>query len=131
MGTAVRIGAAFVVMAAALCVWNLAERRLAHPQPQQTKTVINPDWERAYGGKDVRITMFYARDAISQPGKGTLLCYGVVNAKSARIEPTVEAVYPAVSRCVPVVPQRETKYTLYAEGGDGRVASQSLTLSVR
>jgi hypothetical protein len=46
----------------------------------------------------VQADPFSPRDAISQPGKGTLLCYGVVNAKSARIEPAsaLARTYPAL-----------------------------------
>ena len=63
-------------------------------------------------------------------GRATL-CYGVLNARAVRIEPHVDGAGPALNRCVEVAPRRSTRYTLIAEGSDGSVASESLTLRVR
>jgi hypothetical protein len=43
----------------------------------------------------------------------------------------VEGVSPALSRCVTVQPEHDTRYTLTAEGKDGQTASASLTLAVK
>jgi hypothetical protein len=53
-----------------------------------------------------------------------------VNAKSVRMEPPVEGVSPALSRCVEIRPQGETQYTLTAEGADGQVVTQSAVVRV-
>jgi hypothetical protein len=42
----------------------------------------------------------------------------------------VEKVWPALSRCFDVAPTSTTKYTLTAEGSDGRTVSQSVTVDV-
>jgi hypothetical protein len=42
----------------------------------------------------------------------------------------VEGVSPALTRCVEVRPKGETRYTLTAEGSDGKAVSQSVTVSV-
>lgn len=60
----------------------------------------------------------------------TVLCYGVTNAKSLRIDPPVEGVSPALSRCVEIRPKAETIYTLTAEGSDGKSVSQSVTVRI-
>ena len=78
----------------------------------------------------VKILQFYARDGIVTERENTLLCYGVSNAKSVRIDPPVEGVSPALNRCVEVRPKRATHYTLIAEGSDGRTASQSLEIKI-
>jgi len=78
----------------------------------------------------VKILSFYPRDAVVNEGGKTLLCYGVSNAKSVRIDPPVDGVSPALSRCVEVRPKGETRYTLTAEGADGQAASQSLTVHI-
>ncbi|MEI9975042.1 MAG: hypothetical protein WDO73_25130 [Ignavibacteriota bacterium] len=39
-------------------------------------------------------------------------------------------VYPALNRCLDVSPARDTKYTLTAEGADGKSTSAEFTLSV-
>jgi hypothetical protein len=59
------------------------------------------------------------------------LCYGVENAKSVRISPSIPGVYPSTNRCLEIVPERTTHYTILAEGFDGRVATQSFTLAVQ
>jgi len=89
------------------------------------------EFDRIYGGSEVKILQFYARDSAAIEGQGTVLCYGVLNAKSVRISPPVGGVDPAITRCVAVAPERETEYTLTAEGRDGRTVSASFVLPVR
>jgi len=88
-------------------------------------------FERTYGGNGLRILQFYARDGEMIEGHPTVLCYGVLNARSVRIEPPVEGVSPSLNRCVEVSPAADTRYTLTAEGTDGRQASESFVLHVK
>jgi hypothetical protein len=81
-------------------------------------------------GDGVKILQFYARDGVVTEGEKTVLCYGVSNARSVRIDPPVEGVGPALTRCVEVQPKRETHYTLIAEGSDGHTVSQSFDVRV-
>jgi len=78
----------------------------------------------------VKITAFYPRDAIVTEGGKTVLCYGVMNAKSLRMDPPVEGVSPALTRCVEIRPKGETQYTLTAEGADGQVVTKSALVHV-
>jgi hypothetical protein len=78
----------------------------------------------------VKITAFYARDGVVIEGGSTVLCYGVSNAKSVRLDPPVEKISPSLNRCIEVRPRGETRYTLTAEGSDGQTASQSVTVRV-
>ena len=78
----------------------------------------------------VRILRFYTTTGIIQAGETTQLCYGVENAKTVRISPPVANVAPATRRCLDIVPLHTTHYPLLAEGFDGRVVIQSLTLPV-
>ena len=75
-----------------------------------------------------KITQFYASPAHPRQGEKTLLCYGVENAKDVRLDPPVEEVWPALSRCFEVKPKGAAKYTLSASGPGGSV-SQSLSLT--
>jgi len=59
-----------------------------------------------------------------------MLCYGVENARSVHISPPVADLYPTAQRCLEIVPKHTTHYTIWAEGYDGKVATQSLTLPV-
>lgn len=78
-------------------------------------------------GSDLKITQFYANYA---PGK-TLLCYGVANAKSVRIEPALESITPSLSRCIEASPRKTTEYTLTAEDNAGRSVAQTIVVKVQ
>jgi hypothetical protein len=78
----------------------------------------------------VKITAFYARDLIVTEGTSTVLCYGVANAKSVRLDPPVESISPSLNRCIEVRPKIETRYTLTAEGSIGQSVSESVTVRV-
>jgi hypothetical protein len=82
-------------------------------------------------GGPVRILRFYASVGVVLDGEAAELCYGVENAKAVRMAPPLPGVYPALSRCLQVVPKHTTHYTILAEGYDGKVAMQSLTLPVQ
>jgi hypothetical protein len=98
--------------------------------PQAINTAAKQEFDRTYSGDSVKIINFYPRDTILTEGNKTLLCYGVTNAKSVRIDPPVDGVSPALSRCVEVEPKHETHYTLTATGADGRSVSQSTSVQI-
>jgi len=77
--------------------------------------------------RQVRITQFYASPPDPEPGAKTLLCYGVENASAVRLDPPVERVWPALSRCFEIEPEAPRTYTLTAERGNDRV-SKMLTI---
>jgi hypothetical protein len=89
------------------------------------------EFERAYGGSAVKIVQFYSREGTMFEGSTTVLCYGVANARSVRMEPPVEGVSVSINNCVEVSPERDTRYTLTAEGNDGHAVSESFVLKVR
>jgi hypothetical protein len=78
----------------------------------------------------VRILRFYATTGSIAIGDKALLCYGVENAKSVRISPTIVPVTPVANRCLEILPIRTTHYTILAEGFDGHIATRFLTLVV-
>jgi hypothetical protein len=122
------------ILAALLCLgWVFAKRQgfgSVSPDPQPHTAVASGGADRANNADGVKILQFYARDSVLTEGGKTVLCYGVSNARSVRIDPPVEGVSPALSRCVEVRPKRETSYTLIAEGSDGRTASQSVNIRI-
>ena len=91
----------------------------------------DPKFEATYGGTALKILLFYARDGVLTEGQSTVICYGVINAKSVRIDPPVAGVYPALNKCVEVQPEHDTKYTLTAEGNDGKTATAEFALAVK
>jgi hypothetical protein len=78
-----------------------------------------------FGGGELRIISFYA-----VPGTPARLCYGVIGAKAVRMEPAVDAVWPALTRCVQVSPRKTTEYRLIAEDEAGHSVTQSVTVTV-
>jgi len=89
------------------------------------------DIRAIYGDGTLRILNFYVTPGIISRGQKALVCYGLANAKSVRLEPAVERMYPALSRCFEVAPRRNTRYTLTAEDAQGHTATESFVLHVK
>ncbi|HUB80984.1 MAG TPA: hypothetical protein VMB03_19400 [Bryobacteraceae bacterium] len=117
----------YVVAARHMARQHLAERQqAAGPTEEQKSKFLG-----TYGGSAVKILQFYARDPEILDGQSTVICYGVVNAKSVRMDPAVADVYPALNRCVDAAPRHDTKYTLTADGNDGKTVTAEFTLAVK
>ncbi|MEZ5400149.1 MAG: hypothetical protein R2729_10815 [Bryobacteraceae bacterium] len=80
--------------------------------------------------RPAKVTQFYASPAAIPPGDRALLCYGVEDAKSVRLEPEVDTIAPSMARCVEVRPKGTTEYRLLAMGADGVEAQAATTLTV-
>src|SRR5579863_4015850 len=89
-------------------------RRLEAAAAEAARAKAEREVKAIYGDGRLKILDFYAAPGIIGRGQKALLCYGVVNAKSIRLEPAVEPMYPAVSRCFEVTPLHDTRYTLIA-----------------
>ena len=120
-----------VIVAVAFFALVMVNRRLGEQRQQREQPDGFAEFERAYGGTAVKIVQFYSREGTMFEGSTTVLCYGVANARSVRIEPPVEGVSVSFNRCVEVAPERDTRYTLTAEGNDGHTVSESFVLKVR
>jgi len=79
--------------------------------PAETKSAAPP----------VKITQFYASPENPPKGEKALVCYGVENATEVRLDPPVERVWPASSRCFDFVPSKESALTLTASRGAEQV----------
>lgn len=117
-----------VVLSLLYTGWIFLQRHAYTPPPKPKRADVVPLSE--YGDK-VKILQFYTPARQLAPGEKALICYGVVNASSVRLDPPVELVWPAVSRCFEVAPARKTKYTLTAEGADQTSVSASIEIAVR
>src|ERR1017187_7678482 len=89
-------------------------------------------WIRPVGGPrgPVRILQFYATTGMLVAGEKAKLCYGVENARAVHISPRLPGVVPSANRCLEIVPERTTHYTILAEGFDGAFVTRFLTLVV-
>ena len=123
---------ATVVFALAYLGWVIASRQSpafppkARPDPEQARR--QAEFNRVYGGSELKIVQFYSAAADVLEGDPATICYGVINAKSVRIEPPVDGVGVSINRCVQVAPRKDTRYTLFAAGRDGAVLSQSIVI---
>ena len=126
---------ALVVLAALYAGWVIYSRRQENLQLEQRalekKRAADRFTVEQMGGARFEILNFYASSGSIRRGETVQLCYGVSNAKTVRLEPQPNAVWPSVARCVDVAPARDTTYTLTIEDGQGNTKSASLTVKVR
>ena len=105
-------------------------RRIERESAAKQAAADKADPAIANGGA-LKILNFYASKGMIARGEEARLCYGVANAKTVRLDPPVERVWPSLARCFGVSPKRETRYTLTAEDEHGHAESQSIVLQVK
>jgi hypothetical protein len=119
--------------------WNFfsrwQENRAVEQKTKQERTQEQLENDRAalelMGGKALAIQMFYASPGTIHGGESTRLCYGVANAKTVKLEPQSNPVWPSLSRCVEVAPAKTTTYTLSIEDAQRNTKSQTLEVKVQ
>jgi hypothetical protein len=117
-------------LAAGFLTWTFVSRR----QPAQLPPKPAPgyqDFEGIDKLDSVAILRFYAAAGVLNEGEKATLCYGVAKARAVRLDPPVEELSPSLNRCFQVGPTADTRYTLTAEGEDGRTVSESFVLQVK
>jgi hypothetical protein len=80
-------------------------------------------------GDPPKIINFYATPPTIAKGEDAMLCYGTESVTGVKIDPAVESLKPALSRCFQVKPETTTEYTLTVTGPGGE-ASQKATVTV-
>lgn len=80
---------------------------------------------------ELKITQFYASKQAVSPGESVLVCFGVENARSVRIEPPIEQLIPLPVKCFPFSPRRTTTLKLIAQGEKGGEATATVTVKVK
>jgi hypothetical protein len=109
-------------------VWIAFERdNSARREPRRQAVVDVLPEEYASG---LKIVHFYAGSGEVIRGEKAIVCYGVRDARSVRLDPLAIDLRPVRNRCFDVAPERTTTYTLTAEGFDGRTCSESFTIHV-
>ena len=83
------------------------------------------------GGKELAIQSFYANPGVVHRGESVQLCYGVANAKTVKLEPQPNPVWPSYARCVDVTPKKDTTYTLTIADAAGNTKSATVAVKVR
>lgn len=108
--------------------WSAA-RETERQRAEQERTMARKTLQ-VLGGGELKINSFYASPGVIKKGSKADLCYGVVGAKTLRLEPPVQEVWPALNRCLQVTPVRNTEYKLIAEDAAGHSVSESFVLQV-
>ena len=129
---------AVLAIVALAVVWILASRWLENrnfeKRAAQERTQKQQEQDRAaleqMGGKELAIQNFYASPGMIRRGETAQLCYGVANAKTVKLEPQSNPVWPSYSRCVEVTPTKSTTYTLTIADADGNTRTQTLEVKV-
>src|ERR1700732_4585783 len=78
-----------------------AAQERAEKQREQDRLAVEQ-----LGGKEFAILSFYASPTTIRRGESAELCYGVSNAKTVRLEPQPQPVWPSVAQCVEVTPNK-------------------------
>src|SRR5713101_8338488 len=110
------------------------ENRNMETRAKQERTQKQLEQDRIaleqFGGKDLSIQNFYVSPGTIRRGETVQLCYGVANAKTVKLEPQSNPVWPSYSRCVDVTPIKSTIYTLTIADPAGNSRTQSLEVKV-
>jgi hypothetical protein len=126
---------AALVVALLYTGWTMYSRwsggRAAGRQEEAERMRSNAEIVKRYASGEVRVLHFYASPGTIPHGEKGLLCYGVVSAKSVRLEPEVERLTPTLSRCIEIAPSKDTEYKLTADDGAGKSATESVLVRVR
>lgn len=104
-----------------------AQEAIQAEKEQARKRVV----EQIYGSGEIKFTTFGADSGVLKRGETTQLCYGVVNAKTVKLDPPVEQAKPTYYHCVEIAPKTTTTYTITAADGKGNSKSQSITVQVK
>jgi hypothetical protein len=105
---------------------NRAKEERTQKQQEQDRITLEQ-----LGGKELAIQNFYATPGVVRRGETVQICYGVANAKTVRLEPQPNPVWPSYSRCVDVKPTKSTTYTLIIADAAGNTKTQTLEVKVR
>jgi len=103
-----------------------AKQAKAQKQKEEDKATVE-----LLGGKELAIQNFYASPGIIRRGQSLQLCYGVANARTVKLEPQSNPVWPSYARCVEVTPTKSTTYTLTVADAAGNTKTQSLEVKVQ
>jgi len=130
---------AVLALVALAVLWILTtrwlENRNLEKRATQERTQKQQEQDRIaleqMGGKELAIQNFYASPGTIRRGETSQICYGVANAKTVKLEPQSNPVWPSYSRCVDVTPTKSTTYTLTIADDAGNTRTQTLEVKVR
>jgi vancomycin resistance protein YoaR len=125
-----------VVIAALYVAWTFYSRHEANVKAQQEQAAREAEQrqreaQHIFGSGGLSFRTWSADKAVVQPGETAHICYGIVDAKTVKIDPPVADLRPSYLHCFEVAPKATTNYTITATDAAGHSASQQLTIHVR
>ncbi|MCU1263281.1 MAG: hypothetical protein JWO80_6166 [Bryobacterales bacterium] len=106
------------------------QQRVEHASVEREAEAARDSLNRL-GGGNLKIDHFFATPAAVSRGQAAKLCYGVAFAKTVRIEPETESIWPALARCIDVRPAKTTHYTLTAADAQGHIVTKTTDIAVQ
>lgn len=104
-----------------------AQQAIEDQKAEKNKQVV----DQIYGSGEIQFTTFGADAGVLRRGESTELCYGVVNAKTVKLDPPVEQAKPSYHHCLEISPKTTTTYTITAQDAKGNSKSESITVQVK
>ena len=120
---------ALVLLSGVLYTRSSSSTPTAEAAPASTMQ-RNADTVAFYGNGQLKVLSFYANPVEVKRGARALVCYGVSNAASVSIEPSVGETWPSTSRCIEVTAAKDTDYKLTAKDAAGREETRTVSLHV-
>jgi hypothetical protein len=125
-----------VVIAALYVAWTFYSRHEANVKAQQEQAAREAEQrqreaQHIFGSGGLSFRTWSADKGVVRPGETAHICYGIVDAKTVKIDPPVADLKPSYLHCFDVAPKTTTTYTITATDGAGHSASQQLTIQVR
>lgn len=133
---AVRYTTIVVVIAALYVAWIFYSRHEANVRAQREIAARQSEHREReaktiFGSGGLSFRTWSADKAVVHPGEPAHICYGIVDAKTVKIDPPVADLKPSYLHCFDVTPKATTTYTISATDAAGHTASQRLTIQVR
>jgi hypothetical protein len=125
-----------VVIAALYVAWTFYSRHEANVKAQQERAAQEAEHRQReaqtiFGSGGLSFRTWSADKSVVRPGEVAHICYGIVAAKTVKIDPPVEELKPSYLHCFDVRPKQTTTYTITAADEAGHTASQQLTIQVK
>ena len=125
-----------LIIAALYVAWTFYSRHEANVKSQQEIAARQAEQRQReaqtiFGSGGLSFRTWSADKAVVRPGETANICYGVVDAKTVRIDPPVEELKPSYLHCFEVAPKQTTTYKITAEDTHGHTASEQRTIQVR
>lgn len=125
-----------LVIAALYVAWTFYSRHEAEVKARQALAQQQAEHRQReaqtiFGSGGLSFRTWSADKSSVRPGETAHICYGIVDAKTVKIDPPVAPLKPSYLHCFDVQPRQTTTYTITAEDAAGHTASQHLTIQVR